>query len=543
MSDQVVGSIPNRPQILAFLQDCKQDPTIDPHRLILADWLDEQDDPRGDFIRIQCELAQLKDYDPACKVLVGQERKLLDQNRLEWFHPWIRNVATVRSSRGLLGIWGSVERLYQSNVPKLAGTEAWEWVEEFHSHSLRPGDLQRLLDASFLNSIGAFTLRNSHLHKEGASLLAAAEFLNNLSSLTLRFCLIGDHGLEAMAGENRFANLVRLDVSENKLRWPAIKVLGATPNRLEELDLSGNRFSTKGMKALRFATSLSSLKTLSLSAVSPERSGFKHLVRSEAFGNLVRLDLGNNPMKKQEVEVLAQENWITEQIEELRLAQCMNGSASVRLLVNAPWKRLRSLNVGANGIRGVCLEALLSNEEFLSGLTELNLERDLRTNADVRLLADCPGLRNLRSLNLAHSGLTNEGMEALVASPHLTELWNLSLHNNRFDNRGLEALSHSPMRNLTRLHLENTNVTEAGVIDFLNSDACSNLMYLGLGWTHCTSAIADALLHSPYVNQMQTLRVCSSWKNLEGDRERLKERFGPGIIQVGYSEHGEWQPT
>ena len=40
-----------------FLAAVLQSPEDDGHRLIYADWLDEQDDPRGEFIRVQIELA------------------------------------------------------------------------------------------------------------------------------------------------------------------------------------------------------------------------------------------------------------------------------------------------------------------------------------------------------------------------------------------------------------------------------------------------------------------------------------------------------
>jgi uncharacterized protein (TIGR02996 family) len=43
----------------AFLHAVIEHPDDDGPRLVYADWLDEQGDPRGEFIRVQCELARL----------------------------------------------------------------------------------------------------------------------------------------------------------------------------------------------------------------------------------------------------------------------------------------------------------------------------------------------------------------------------------------------------------------------------------------------------------------------------------------------------
>jgi uncharacterized protein (TIGR02996 family) len=42
-----------------LLRTILADPADDAPRLVLADWLDERDDPRGEFIRVQCRLAGL----------------------------------------------------------------------------------------------------------------------------------------------------------------------------------------------------------------------------------------------------------------------------------------------------------------------------------------------------------------------------------------------------------------------------------------------------------------------------------------------------
>jgi uncharacterized protein (TIGR02996 family) len=46
-----------------YLQAILENPEDDDFRLIFADWLEEQGDPRGEFIRTQCELATMTSND------------------------------------------------------------------------------------------------------------------------------------------------------------------------------------------------------------------------------------------------------------------------------------------------------------------------------------------------------------------------------------------------------------------------------------------------------------------------------------------------
>jgi uncharacterized protein (TIGR02996 family) len=45
----------------AFLQDILENPDDDTPRLIYADWLTDRGDPRGEFIQVQCRIAQAGD--------------------------------------------------------------------------------------------------------------------------------------------------------------------------------------------------------------------------------------------------------------------------------------------------------------------------------------------------------------------------------------------------------------------------------------------------------------------------------------------------
>jgi uncharacterized protein (TIGR02996 family) len=60
----------------AFIRTIVENPDDDTARLVFADWLDERDDPRGPFIRTQCELARLAPDDRREDALRAEESRL-----------------------------------------------------------------------------------------------------------------------------------------------------------------------------------------------------------------------------------------------------------------------------------------------------------------------------------------------------------------------------------------------------------------------------------------------------------------------------------
>src|SRR4051812_45143988 len=71
----------------AFLRAIRDNPD-DAHRLVYADWLDEQGDAdRAEFIRLQCRLARLGPDDPARDALEARERALLTAHEAKWLGP------------------------------------------------------------------------------------------------------------------------------------------------------------------------------------------------------------------------------------------------------------------------------------------------------------------------------------------------------------------------------------------------------------------------------------------------------------------------
>jgi uncharacterized protein (TIGR02996 family) len=78
----------------AFLQAIRAEPDDDAHRLVYADWLDENGDPdRAEFIRVQCELARCPEGAERRSALAARAAELLAAHRLAWtdlaFADWL----------------------------------------------------------------------------------------------------------------------------------------------------------------------------------------------------------------------------------------------------------------------------------------------------------------------------------------------------------------------------------------------------------------------------------------------------------------------
>jgi uncharacterized protein (TIGR02996 family) len=137
-----------------FLETIRANPAADLPRLVYADWLDEQGDPRGEFIRIQCELAKIKDDDPRRWDLELRQGRLLRWYGWQWWYkPFSPHATRPRFSRGFIEErWLSVEVDDLLSQPEVVFRN-YPFLEDLILTGVEDRHLPRLVDLTFLDRL------------------------------------------------------------------------------------------------------------------------------------------------------------------------------------------------------------------------------------------------------------------------------------------------------------------------------------------------------------------------------------------------------
>src|SRR5262245_57924927 len=106
---------PPRPEVLAFLQAIKENPDDDAPRLVLADWLEERGDLRGEFVRLQCQRAQREREGVAVRP-DRRETKLLEKHKAEWLGLLAEKGISTEFHGGLVTVAGPARKLLSKRV-------------------------------------------------------------------------------------------------------------------------------------------------------------------------------------------------------------------------------------------------------------------------------------------------------------------------------------------------------------------------------------------------------------------------------------------
>jgi uncharacterized protein (TIGR02996 family) len=211
----------------ALLQTVLAHPADDLPRLIFADFLEESGDPassaRAEFIRVQCELAQVEaEPDPATVhaflALRTRERLLLSKFSDAWFEPLRRRGEPFFSALS----HGHFRRGFVEIAWMPAGQFLWKAEKLFARVPLRElrltmtthEELAELMDSPHTAKLGALDLSDRKLGDRVAQEIARSSQLRSLRHLRLKGCGLTDAGAEILAGAD-LGHLTRLEVQWN----------------------------------------------------------------------------------------------------------------------------------------------------------------------------------------------------------------------------------------------------------------------------------------------------------------------------------------
>ena len=245
-----------------FFELIRNNPEDDAPRLVYADWLDEQGDPRGEFIRVQCELARPNAPDRVPRILLQQrEEELLKEFQSQWISSLSGFIVRdCRFERGFLTEAKLIDRV------KSPLRERWNRLFESEP-VLSNVELFLREDWEEIRTLGA---------------------VPQLRSLHLRHQRLERREVSWVLRSRVISSLKSLDLSHNFLRSGVECVArSASLDRLEELDLSFNRIGSRGARAITSSPFLRSITSLNLRGNHIGYGGKQRL--RDIFGSRVQL--------------------------------------------------------------------------------------------------------------------------------------------------------------------------------------------------------------------------------------------------------------
>jgi uncharacterized protein (TIGR02996 family) len=291
----------------ALIQAILDDPDDDGVRLVYADWLEEHGQPeRGEFIRVQCELARRGEDDPRRNQLLQREDALLRRDRDEWLAP-LRAVLDRPHSR-LARLWRSVA----GRTPR--HWEHWPWERRYGVH-FRRGFTEDLFFAAneFASLAPALFVAAPVLHEFGLGgdppdlpRLFGSPWLTRVQRLYLDWAL-GEAGTEFLVGSPHLGHLRELTIPEHRGNADCVRLLASSTllSRLTSLTLwtgcprgeggwPEGRLGAEAIRALAESPGCQRLQRLQLGYHAAGDSGATALASSPYLSNLQVLGLNNN---------------------------------------------------------------------------------------------------------------------------------------------------------------------------------------------------------------------------------------------------------
>lgn len=262
-------------EALFLRQIVEADPSDPVPRLVFADWLEERDDPRGELIRIHCELAEMphdtdeltdEDFEYREK-LMSRGDHLFRQFESQWLDPIKPFINHYRFNRGLIEyVDVDVRQLLEHGDELFAFAPVrFMTVRKVAKH--RSGRLRDIAQLQGLGQLSGLAFSESRFEAEDLAALLKWLHRSRATRLILSGCGLRDEVMEHWEGLKQ-SQLLELDLSHNGLRNAGVACIAKSPGlaQLHSLDLSGNQLRLRGAQALAESRCLSSLRYLAITS-------------------------------------------------------------------------------------------------------------------------------------------------------------------------------------------------------------------------------------------------------------------------------------
>ena len=463
--------MPPSADLLALLNACRADPVSDLPRLVLADWLDEHDDPaRAEFLRVQCELARPSLDTERIAELKSRERALIDANWRAWAGG-LHEVCCDLIDADRLERYGAVaaelrrrRRAAQTSpAPTVARDDLnvtslpWKFARGLIVLATTPegiGSLREWANGDELPWLDSLQM------PLGRWLLALVDSpwvlprkLESFLSVGLTLC--GPCADLTEEGNPQYGRptLGLIDTVIRSRHW----------RKVDRLALEGQGYEAD----IDFHAALRRADYTRVTHLKLDSAEVAAVLTAKRFPKLVSLDVGGanlppgtllafakrtprlnvlsawrTPLSDRGFDALVASSW-GETLHTLEVMNCYLGDAAMTALVESGLLgRLYGpqLNLSMNRIGDAGLATLAGSEDLLH-FSELILRENRVGDAGVEALAASPFAANLRYLDLWKNRLTDRAAAALAASPHLGQLRDLNVRDNALAPAGRAVLA------------------------------------------------------------------------------------------------------
>jgi uncharacterized protein (TIGR02996 family) len=441
------------PDLKALLTACHAEPDDDTPRLVLADWLEEHDDPRGEMVRLQVRLAALPAGAPEYDDLFDRHQK--------W---WKKYGSWWQKDVGML-IWDSGP--HNRGLPTLGHYDDEDcWLQSGDLRDPAKYPKNRLSATIAAGWPGMTWVLPTPLCDEAEQYDEYEDDYDDEDD---------DMGGEYDPETDEFIEPPEVDPFEpfHQPPWAG----SPTP-----IGIAFPEGITVTAERLDQVAKVPNLRGLSLADTFPEPG---LLARIAKIKTLEHLDLGNYVRLTDEVtRTLAP-------LKKLRTLIALDGSiTNAGAAILAKFTELRHLRLGTRRLTAPGYQALVK----LTKLESLSLEK-----ADDAAVRHLSGLKRLRRLDLSGTKVTGRGLNAF---PLLT---NLTLDSTQTNDEGLACIARLPR--LRELNVSGTRVTGPGFTplaglrwlenlsaaetdlrdkDLVHFEGLKNLKWLSVWGTHLT---------------------------------------------------------
>jgi uncharacterized protein (TIGR02996 family) len=492
-----------RPAVLEpLLGEILGSPDDDHARLVYADALSENGDPRGTFISHHYQLADIDPLDDRYAPLLASTLRLEARHVGEWLAGYATVAKLSPAGFSKVEVDRTANAVFERGflrrvaMPPETLAKCWDWLAtrepiagiELIVHEHLP-EQQRAMPcaANFrvlkVSPDGWFTANSV------GNVLAWG--MPQLRDLDLSGCDLGVTGCQLLANRET-------DLADHFEDWRPPPPLAR--GQLSRLVLHGCQIGDAGAVVLAKADTLDGVVELDLGQCRlRERETLRAIRASPYLQSLVRLSLAGNRDLAGALDALA--GWeVLPDLAYLALPASVS-AAEVAALYPTPSSQLRELDLSA------AREALVQP-------------------AAIFACAD-----SLSHLDVGSTSLGDASWARLVREPCVARVIELRANSCSLSDAAVSALTKSPMRRLVRLDLSTNKLTDAGIAELAAWDGLEHVAWLRIGNNRrLTSASYRALIDAPGL-EFAVLDVgkVTDAKLLSA----LRERFGVAVRAAG----------